>query len=132
MKKFFNSLLRYRGNITLNIVFNVLYVLTSALSITMIVPFVSVLFGMVPPVETPPEFSFNVNSVLQNAYYYVGQYQQRHSTMGALIVLSISFVGVTCVTNVFRYFSLFFLCNLRSALLRDMRTSFYAHMMTLP
>lgn len=132
LKKFFKSLLRYRGNITLNIVFNVLYVLTSALSITMIVPFVSVLFGMVPPVETPPEFSFNVNSVLQNAYYYVGQYQQRHGTMGALLVLSLAFVSVTCITNVFRYFSLFFLCNLRSALLRDMRTSFYAHMMTLP
>ncbi|MDE5610201.1 MAG: ABC transporter ATP-binding protein/permease [Bacteroidales bacterium] len=132
MKKFFKSLLRYRGNIALNIVFNVLYVLTSALSITMIVPFVSVLFGMVPPVETPPEFSLNVDSVLQNAYYYVGQYQQRHSTMGALAVLSLAFVAVTCITNVFRYLSLFFLCNLRSALLRDMRTSFYSHMMTLP
>ena len=54
LKKFFKSLLRYRGNIALNIVFNVLYVLTSALSITMIVPFVSVLFGMVPPVKNHP------------------------------------------------------------------------------
>lgn len=132
LKKFFRSMLRYRGNITLNIVFNVLYVLTSALSITMIVPFVSVLFGMVPPVENPPAFSLNVDSILQNAYYYVGQYQQRHGTMGALAILSLAFVAVTLVTNVFRYLSIFFLCNLRSAILRDMRTSFYTHMMTLP
>lgn len=132
LKQFFKSLFRYKGNIALNIVFNVLYVLTSALSITMIVPFVSVLFGMVPQVDNPPELSLHVDAILQNAYYHVGQYQQAHGTMNALVVLSLVFIVIIFITNIFRYFSLFFLCNLRSGLLRDMRTSFYTHIMALP
>lgn len=132
LKHFIRSLFRYKGFIGLNLFFNVLYVFTSAFSITLIAPFVSVLFGMVPSVEAEPDFGWNTDAILQWAYYHIGQFQLRHGTMDALLLLSAAFMAATLLSNTFRYLSLFFLCNVRSGILRDLRTSFYRHMMLLP
>lgn len=132
VRHFVKGLLRYRGSIGMNLLFNVLYVFTSAFSITLIAPFVSVLFGIVPAVGTCPEFSWDMDAILQRAYFHIGQYQLRHGTMNALLVLSAAFLLATLLSNFFRYLSLFFLCNIRSGILRDMRSDFYRHVMVLP
>ncbi|MCM1169422.1 MAG: ABC transporter ATP-binding protein/permease [Bacteroides sp.] len=132
LSHFLRSVFQYKWYIAGNMLSNLLYVLTSFFSLTLIAPFVSVMFGMVPPVESLPEFHFNVDTILQYAYYYVGIFKATHGVMPALVILALVFVGMSVLSNFFRYGAMYFLANIRSGIVRDIRIHFYDHMMHLP
>ncbi|MCH5244648.1 MAG: ABC transporter ATP-binding protein [Lentimicrobiaceae bacterium] len=131
-KHFLGSVFRYRWYIAGNMAFNLLYVLTSFFSITLIAPFVSVMFGMIPPVESLPGFHFNVDTLLQYAYYYTGVIKQTYGVMPALVMIALAFVGMSILSNAFRYGAMYCLAAIRSGIVRDLRVHFYTHMMSLP
>lgn len=80
----------------------------------------------------PEHFGFNVDSMLQYAYYYLGVLQRNEGVLTALIVLAVVFILVTFLSNLFRYFALYYLSYIRSGILRDMRQMFYRHILYLP
>lgn len=129
---FLRSVFRYRWYIAGNMASNLLYVLTSFFSLTLIAPFVSVMFGMVPPVDTLPAFRLNVDTLLQYAYYYVGIIKASYGVMPALVMLASAFVVMSVLSNAFRYGAMYFLAAIRSGIVRDLRVLFYSHMMRLP
>ena len=132
MRHFLSFLLHYKGYIFLNILSNLLYVLTSFFSLGLIAPFVSVMFGMVEKVEVLPAFKFNADTLLQYAYFYVGQIEEAYGVMPALVMLAVGFVLMSVLSNAFRYGALYCLGTIRSGIVRDLRDYFYAHMMKLP
>ena len=123
---------RYKGHVAGNIVLNLCYVLTSFFSLTLVAPFVSVLFGLVEKVTYLPDFRLDPDVLMQYAYYYIGKFQADHGMMSGLLLVSLVFVGATVISNTFRYFALYHLAIVRSGILRDLRQDFYAHMMFLP
>ena len=96
---------RYRGHVALNIFFNLLYVLTSFFSIALVAPFVSVLFGLVEETGPLPAFRLDPDVLMQYAYHYIGMFQAQHGIMSGLLLVSVAFVLVTLISNVFRYFA---------------------------
>lgn len=92
------------------------------------------MFGMNQDVTAvkPGHFGFNVDSLLQYAYYYLGVLQRKEGVLIALIVLALVFILVTFLSNLFRYFALYYLSYIRSGILRDMRQMFYRHILYLP
>lgn len=129
---FLRFLLKSKGFLVGNILFNILYVLCSFFSLTLIAPFVTVMFGMVQAVEVLPAFHFDVDTILQYAYHYIGVFKESHGVLPALLLLSAFFVGMSVLSNVFRYAALYCLADVHSALVRDLRTYFYEQMMRLP
>lgn len=130
--RFLRFLLKYKWYLVGNIFSNFLYVLTSFFSLTLIAPFVSVMFGMVRPVEELPVFHLNVDTVLQYAYYYVGVFKDSHGVMSALVLLGAAFLVMSILSNTFRYGAMYFLADIRSGIVRDLRSHFYSNMMYLP
>lgn len=132
LSHFLRSVFRYKWYIAANMAFNLLYVLTSFFSLTLVAPFVSVMFGMVPSVETLPPFRLNVDTILQYAYHYVDIFKTEYGVMPALVILALAFVGMSVFSNAFRYGAMYFLAAIRSGIVRDLRVHFYSHMMRLP
>lgn len=132
LARFLRLMLKYKWYIAGNMLSNLLYVLTSFFSLTLIAPFVSVMFGIVRPVESLPAFRLDVDTVLRYAYYYVGIFKESHGVMAALVILALVFVGMSVFSNAFRYGAMYCLAGIRSGIVRDLRIRFYSSMMNLP
>ena len=74
--KMFKRLIRYifpyKKNILLIFLFNLLYSFFSVFSLSMVAPFLSVLFGSGESVTVRPVFDGSVTSVINTFYYYMG------------------------------------------------------------
>ncbi|MDE6307638.1 MAG: hypothetical protein K2L79_02355, partial [Bacteroidales bacterium] len=66
--RFFSNLKHYWGYWLLNMLSNVGFVCFSLFSLSMLAPFLSVLFSLTSDVETLPEhFSFDTQSIINNS-----------------------------------------------------------------
>ena len=63
----------YKGQVLIVVLFNILSVIFSLFSLTMVVPLLGVLFGIQPIVTEKPAFSFNPNDLIDGFYYQVSQ-----------------------------------------------------------
>ena len=69
-----------------NIVFNVLTVIFSLVSITMIIPFLGLLFGTQEKVYTTSSLDFNTNSIKENFYFHITQIIDSRGQIDALFL----------------------------------------------
>ncbi len=122
----------YKKEVFLNILFNVLYVFFNLFSIAMVVPFVSILLGLVPSPEQLPEFSFSKDAIIGTVAYYLGYYKQTLGFFTCLIYISIGFVFFTLLANLCRYFGYYFLSPIRNGVVKDLRNDVYKKITILP
>ena len=112
---------------------NVGFVCFSLFSLSMLAPFLSVLFGLTADVQTLPEhFSFDTDTLLQYAYYYIGRIRDSQGAFPALLYVAGTFLVFTVLANLFRYLGLFVLGPIRSGLIRDLRNDLYNRIVHLP
>ena len=131
--RFFSNLKHYSGYWVLNLLSNVCYIFFSLFSLSMLAPFLSVLFNLTQGVSTPPQNpGFDTDTLLQYAYYYIGRIQASQGAFPALLYVAGAFLFFTFVANLFRYLGLFFLAPIRSGLIRDLRNELYSRMVQLP
>ncbi len=129
----------YKGYAFTVIAFNILSVLFSLFSLTMVVPLLGVLFGIQPIVTEKPPFSFNPNVLIDRFYYQVSQLILNDAgevtldgQMQALIFIC-AFVLITfLLKNLFRYMALFFSAPLKNGIVRDIRNNIYRKVINLP
>ncbi len=122
----------YLGYLALNILFNVLAVLFSLASISMIIPFLSLLFGKQELVEEPPELSFSVDTVIGYFNYYLSNIIEQEGRVSALIFICVVVVVVFFFKNLFRYGSLFVMAPIRNGVVRDIRKNLFNKALRLP
>lgn len=125
-------LLNYKINIALVLIANLLYALFSIFTLTMLVPFLSVLFGQVQQVVVRPSFSLTSSFFIDTFYYYMGLIVTQHGQMSALLYIAVVMIVFSLLSNVFRYMGMFWLAPLRSGILRDLRNDFYHKLLLLP
>ncbi len=128
----FKYIKSYWGFAGLNILFNLLYICFSFFSLTLIAPFLLILFKMVEPVKVAPPLSFNPKSIIDNFYYIVGVFRDERGAVFALGFVSGLFVLFSFLGNLFRYLGMFFLAPIRNGIIRDMRNDIYHHLLILP
>ena len=105
----------------LNIFFNVLSVLFSLVSLTMVVPFLGILFETQEKVYNPPPLSLNAAALKDNFYAIISSIVDEKGKIEALFFICILVLVTFFFRNLFRYLSLYFLTPIRNGVVHDLR-----------
>ena len=114
-------------------IFNVLAVLFSLVSITMVIPFLGLLFGtMETDIVKPKSFTFSTSSIKDHFYYEINSIIESGEKIDALLFIC----GLILITfffrNLFRYLSLYFLTPIRNGVVHDLRSTLHEKVISLP
>ena len=129
----------YKGQVFLVVLFNILSVIFSLFSLTMVVPLLGVLFGIQPIVTVKPEFSVNPNAIIDRFYYEVSQLILNDAgqitmdgQMRALVFICAFVIITFFLKNLFRYLALYASAPLKNGVVRDIRNQLYRKVVNLP
>ena len=92
LKRLLRYLLGYKLNILLVIIANLFYAIFSVFTLSLIVPFLSVLFEQVQMVVAKPTFSLTSRYVIDTFYYYMSLLIINHGKMSALLYIAVVMV----------------------------------------
>ncbi|WP_224483293.1 ABC transporter ATP-binding protein [Robertkochia aurantiaca] len=135
---YFKKILRfarpYKKYGFLNILFNVLYALFSALSFIALIPMLNVLFGTDEKVYVKPTYE-GIGSIKE----YTGDYLNYQVTriagedeMTALMIVIGLVIALFLMKNLFNYLAMYFITFLRNGVLKDIRNAMYKKVTDLP
>ena len=135
MKDFFRILKYvnpYLGFAGLNIFFNILNILFSLVSITMIIPFLGLLFGTQQKVYNPIDLGFSAISVKENFYALITNIIDDKGQVEALVFICILILVMFFCRNLCRYLALYFLSPIRNGVVCDLRNDLNKKIISLP
>ncbi|HET6224823.1 MAG TPA: ABC transporter ATP-binding protein [Bacteroidia bacterium] len=141
MRKFFGVLKYVNGYwnyAILNITCNILSVIFSLFSISMIFPFLQVLLlGNDAVVEKTvkngrPAFQLTANAITDIVNYHISKTIYDHGKLEALMIICLFVVGNIFMKNLFRYQGMFFIAPIRNGVVKDMRNKLYDKVLDLP
>lgn len=121
----------YKGYAALNIACNVVSVIFSLFSLTMVAPFLNVLFSQETNYQQVP-WSFSVKALLGNFNYFLSQFIADHGKLEALELIAIIVVILFFLKNLFRYLAMYFMAPIRNGVVRDLRNRMYEKILYLP
>lgn len=123
----------YKTKAFLNVLFNILSIVFGLFSITLLIPFLNILFGKTTMVlEQPAEFKLTVDSVVENFSYILSNLIKDYGSNYALLFICLILVSSIFLKNLFRYLALFFMVSLRNFAVRDIRAALYQRIIILP
>ena len=124
-KKNFRRLLHYVKpywfSVLMNIVFNMLAIVFSLFSFSMIVPFLNMLFNPKNLTTVKPEFALDTDTLLATLDYYISSIIIEHGQASALIFICILLVIAFFLRNITTYFAMFFMVGVRAGTIKDLR-----------
>ena len=114
-------------------IFNVFAVLFSLVSITMVIPFLGLLFDTINVESSSvPELNFSASSVKDYFYYHINDLIKSEGKIDALLFIC----GLILITfffrNLFRYLALYFLTPIRNGVVHDLRSTLHEKVISLP
>lgn len=138
MKDFIRFLRRfarpYVGTLSLSIFFNILNGVMTVFSFAFIIPILQVIFGL-----QRGEYHFKpwnspdlIDTVTNNFYYFTGNIIDTQGASKALALLGIIFIFMTLAKVMTGYLSEYFTVPMRNGVVRDIRNTMYAKILTLP
>lgn len=134
--KRFSTILKYLSDqkryVVLYFVVNLLSVLFSLVSLTMLVPFLQLLFGKEKMVEKMPHLSFSAASVLEYIKYHLGILIRDHGAAYALGAICIIIILSIFFKNFFLYLSYRIMGPMRNRVLSRLRADLYSKILELP
>ena len=122
----------YTSNVLLSFMFNILYSVFSVFTLGMIVPFISILFGVVDAVSVKPAFSFSLNALMDFMSYYITLISSNYSVLYALLFVSVVFLSCSLLSNLCRFLGLFFLNPIQVNTVKDIQNALYHKTLILP
>jgi len=135
---YFKKILRfaqpYRNYGYLNIFFNILYALFSALSFAALIPMLDVLFKPGNKVTVEPVYQgvSKLKDYLQDYINFrVNEYSAGDDMKGLVLVISLV-LALFLLKNIFNYLAMYFITFLRNGVLKDIRNRLYGKIVDLP
>lgn len=136
--EYFKKILRfakpYRKYGYLNIFFNILYALFSALSFAALIPMLEVLFDKTKKVTQAPPYQ-GLGKLkeyyLDYMRYHISQLSDENPMNGLVLVIGLVLV-LFLLKNVFNYLAMYFITFLRNGVLKDIRNQMYQKITDLP
>jgi subfamily B ATP-binding cassette protein MsbA len=136
--EYFKKILRfakpYRKYGFLNIFFNILYALFSALSFAALIPMLDVLFNPEKKVLVEPVYEGmgQLKDYLQDYINFrVNAYSGDDEMKGLVLVIGLVLI-LFLLKNFFNYLAMYFITFLRNGVLKDIRNKLYAKIVDLP
>ena len=130
--RIFHYLRRYKKEAALNIFFNLLYVFFSLFSFVMIIPFISVLFGILEAPSVLPDFAFTKDAIIDTVAYYLNHYKQTSGIITCLLYISLAYLIFAFFAALSRYLGMYFLSPIRNGVIGDLRDDVYRKITILP
>jgi subfamily B ATP-binding cassette protein MsbA len=134
--KRFSTILGYlkdkKGNIALYVVFTLLSIVFSIVSLAMLAPFLNLLFGNDDLVTTKPVVTFSAKSVLEFLRYTISTFIIKHDKVYALGFICVVIVVAILFKNLFLYLSYRVLAPMRNHVMTRLRADLYNKILVLP
>ena len=115
-----------------NIICNLITSIFSLVSLSMVIPFLGVLFGTQEKIYTAPELNFSFNSIIENFYYYITKIIDHYGEKEALFCICLLVLIMFFFRNLFRYLALFFLTPIRNGIVKDIRSKLHKATLSFP
>ncbi len=131
-RKILFYLVPYWNKIVLNVVFNFLSILFSLFSLTMVIPFLSILFQTQEEAYELLPLRMNFDAIINNFYYYLNLLINHYGELSALIFISMLVVVTSLLKNGFKYLALYHLAPVRNGVVKDLRNAIYKKTLALP
>lgn len=106
-------------------------VVFSLFSLTMIIPFLNILFNQEQEYTKVP-WSFSVKTLLNNLNFTIAEYIHDHGKVAALTFICGLVVLMFFLKNLFRYLAMYFVSPIRNGVVRDIRNQLYEKILVLP
>lgn len=119
----------------LNIFFNILYALFSALSFVALIPMLTVMFGDEKKIYEKPVYQgvFQLKDYLMEYMnYYITTTSDAYGTQYTLNVMIVGIISLFLLKNLFNYWAMYFITFLRNGILKDIRNTLYKKSVELP
>jgi len=134
--KRFATVLKYlkdqKRYVALYFLVNLLSILFSLVSLTMLVPFLQLLFGKEKMVEQMPHMTFSASSVLEYIKYVLGILIREHGPVYALGAICVIIIVSIFLKNFFLYLSYRIMGPMRNRVLTRLRADLFAKILDLP
>jgi len=135
---YFTKVLKYGLDYTyygvLNIVFNILYAIFSALAFVSFIPMLDVLFKQTKDVYIEPEYSgiSNIREYLEDYFnYYISRQLETDISSTLILVVGIV-IFFFLMKNLFNYMALYNITFVKNGLLKNLRGKLYLRVISLP
>ncbi|MEO6917311.1 MAG: ABC transporter transmembrane domain-containing protein, partial [Chitinophagaceae bacterium] len=134
--KRYARLLRYfkpfKANILLYITFTLLSIVFGIVSLSMLIPFLDVLFDPAKRISELPVLEFNASSLLNTISYYLSNIISKYGVVTALGYICIIIVISVFLKNLFLYLSFYVLSPMRNSVMTSLRNDLYNKILSLP
>ncbi|ATA67255.1 antibiotic ABC transporter ATP-binding protein [Capnocytophaga cynodegmi] len=136
LKKFIPYIIPYKKYAFLNIFFNILYALFSAISFVALIPMLDILFGKdTKKIVEEPVFSGKISDLVsygKNVLNYRISNIVGEDSVAALTIVITLVIVLFLLKNAFNYTAVFFITHLRNGVLKDLRNALYKKITNLP
>ena len=118
----------------LNILFNILYAIFSALAFVSFIPMLDVLFKQTEIVCTKPEYTGigNIREYLESYFNYYLSNQLETNVSSTLIIVVGIVVFFFLMKNIFNYLALYNITFVKNGLLKNLRENLYSKVLNMP
>ncbi|MDR1878320.1 MAG: ABC transporter ATP-binding protein/permease, partial [Bacteroidales bacterium] len=131
-KRILNYIKPYRLYIVKAFFYNMLYAFFSLFTLGMIVPFISLLFGMTEPVTVRPAWSFSTDAIIGWLSYYITLFNSNYGVFAALMFISGVFIFCSLLSNLFRFLGFYYLTPVNAGVVKDIRNDLFDKILRLP
>lgn len=139
MNEYFKKIIHfakpYKTYAYLNVFFNILYALFSALSFVALIPMLTVLFGDSKKITEQPVYTGigHLKNYLEDSMsYFITQYTAEHGAQDTLMIMAAVIIALFLFKNLFNYWAMYFITFLRNGVLKDIRNAMYKKSLELP
>ncbi len=121
----------YSSYAVLNVGSNIISIVFSLFSLTMVIPFLGILFGTQEKVYQATSLSFNAQAIKENFYLFISTVIDNNGKVEALMLICILVFIMFLLKNFFRYLALFFLTPIRNGIIHDIRMDLQKKILSL-
>lgn len=117
-----------------NIVFNILHVIFGLISLTMVMPFLAILFNPnsnFDKLAVRPEWGYSKEAISANFSYLLGHFSDGNKTK-ALLLVCIFVVTAFFLKNFFLFLAYYCISPIRNGVVQDVRNRLYKKILDLP
>jgi len=133
LKKILKYALNYKSYAGLNVLFNILQVISELSAMLLFIPFLNLLFNQeTKAVIQKPQFSLTKEYFSEYYNFTLSQLINDGNKTEALFYVCILVGVLFFLSNAFRYLAMFFIAVLRTGIVKDLREKIYHKMIDLP
>jgi subfamily B ATP-binding cassette protein MsbA len=131
-KKIYSYVIPYWSYAFLNILFNIISVFFALFSMTMVIPFLGILFRTQPLVTDLLPFGFSIEIIKHNFYYLLSKIIINYGETHALIMICIIVTIATLFKTGFNYLASYFMSPIMNGVVKDIQKKIYNKILILP